>query len=171
MRMGVEADGKQRSGERGYVLALLLGVCTLMGIHLMKAIPAAHAEVQREMEAELIYRGEHLANGIQAYQKRTGGYPTSLDQLVKLKPRLVRKVYTDPMTPEGAWIPVFAVQVSKTGSTEGLPIVGIHSSSQKDSFRMYRNKTLYSDWVFSGASNLLGVPGAPIPQSPANPPQ
>lgn len=165
------AERKQRSGERGYVLALLLGVCTLMGIHLMKAIPAAHAEVQREMEAELIYRGEHLANGIQAYQKRTGGYPTNLDQLVKLKPRLVRKVYTDPMTPEGAWIPMYAVPVPQGGSVEGLPIVGIHSSSQKDSFRMYRNKTIYSDWVFTGASNLLGVPGSQSPQPPANPPK
>ena len=153
-----------RRGERGYILALLLGVCTIMGIHLLKAIPAAHAEVQRELEADLIYRGEHLANGIEAYKKRTGAYPTILEQLIKLKPRLVRKLYTDPMTAEGNWVLVYGVMAGRSGSTEGLPIVGIRSASQKDSFRMYRNKTIYSDWVFSASNNLLGIPGSSNPQ-------
>ena len=140
-------------------MALLLAICTVMAIHLQKAIPAAYVEVQREAEAELIYRGEHLRNGIKAFQKRGGGYPTKLDQLLKTKPRLIRKVYKDPMTAEGEWAYVYPVQTGKGGSTEGLPIVGIHSKSSKDSFRKYRNKTIYSDWVFSATDNLLGIPG------------
>lgn len=163
MRQGVTKGRRQtgsRTGEQGYILALLLGVCTIMSIHLLKAIPAASAEVQRELEAELVYRGEHIANGIQAYNRRAGAYPVTLEQLTKSKPRLIRKLYRDPMTPDGTWVPVYGVQPARGGSTEGLPIVGIHSSSQKDSFRMYRNKTIYSDWIFSAANNqLLGIPG------------
>lgn len=154
-----------RAGERGYILALLLGICTVMGIHLQRAIPAAWAEVQRELEAELIYRGEHLAKGIKVFQQRRGVYPSDMEQLMNTRPRFVRKLYKDPITNEGEWIWVLAVQGPKSGDTKGLPVVGFHSSSNKDSFRSYRGKTIYSDWVFSAADNLLGIPGAP--QEPA----
>jgi hypothetical protein len=38
-------------------------------------------------------------------------------------------------------------------------MVGFHSSSNGNSFRSYRQKTIYSDWVFSATDNLLGIPG------------
>lgn len=163
-----QAEGQRgaRGGEQGYVLALLLGICTVMGIFMMKAIPADRAELQREQEAELIYRGEHLAKGIRAFQAMTRTYPTTLQQLVKHRPRLIRQVYKDPMTPDGEWDYISAVPVGPGGKTEGLPLVGVKSRSHKDSFRMYRQKTIYSDWAFSAVDNLLGVPSGTLPAGP-----
>jgi hypothetical protein len=152
--------GVHRRGERGYILALLLGICTVMVISLQKALPAVRSEVQRENEAELIYRGEHLARGLRMYQARTGGYPTSLDQLLKVNPKLIRRVYRDPMTSSGEWQLVYAVSPGASGDTSNLPIVGVRSRSPKDTLRMYQNKTIASDWVFSATDSILGLPGS-----------
>lgn len=172
MRGGVENQKHQRgsrAGERGYILALLLGICTIMAIHLQRAIPAVHAEVQRELEAELVYRGEHIAKGIRRFKEKRGAYPSKLDQLVKTRPRFVRKLYGDPMNHDGNWILVLAVQGPKSGDISGLPIVGIHSSSQQDSFRSYHRKTIYSDWIFSSTDDLFGIPGGAQESMPGGP--
>lgn len=145
--------------QRGYVLALLLALITAMGILLTKAMPSLVSEMQREQEEELIFRGEAIAKAIRVYRSRTGAYPLNLDDLVKIRPRLLRRVYLDPMTQDGVWELVTAVQSGASGNTAGLPIVGVRSRCQKDSFRIYQGKTLYSDWVFSASDNLFGVPG------------
>lgn len=148
-----------RPREGGYILALLLGMVTVMGILLMKAVPNAITEVQRDAEEELIFRGEAIARGIRLYKARSGGYPLSLEDLAKVRPPVVRKVYKDPMTREGEWELVTAVQVGASGDTRGLPIVGVRTRAQKDAIKVYRGKTLTSDWVFSAADDILGIPG------------
>jgi uncharacterized membrane protein YgcG len=149
-----------RRGERGYILALLLGFCAVMGILLMKGIPAVNAEVQREMEEELIFRGEQVAKAIRTFQSKTGGYPSSLEELIKLNPRLVRSsALKDPMNPEGDWELVFAVQAGPSGNTQGLPIVGVKSKIEKDSFKIYKGKSIYSDWAFLATDSLFTLPG------------
>lgn len=159
-RVARRTGGARGRGQEGYILAMLLGVCTVMGILLTKALPAVNAEVQREAEAELIYRGEHIARGIKAYQAKTGGYPIELQQLLKLKPRLLRQVYKDPMTPSGEWELVYAVSPGASGDTTNLPIVGVRSRSLKDTFKIYKNKTVARDWVFSATEAILGLPGS-----------
>jgi len=154
------------SRQQGYMLALLLGMMTVMGIFLMKAVPSVIVEVQRSAEDELIFRGEAMARGIRLYQQRTGGYPTNLEDLMKLRPSVLRKLYKDPMTQEGEWELVTAVPVGASGDKTGLPIVGVRSRSQKDSIKMYRGKTLHSDWVFSAADDILGIPGGEVPGAP-----
>lgn len=148
-----------RAAQRGYILALLLGMAVVMGILLLKAIPTVRSEVQRDAEEELIFRGESLAKGIRMYRARTGGYPTSLEDLMKVRPPVVRRLYTDPLSKDGAWELVTAVQPGAGGDTRGLPIVGVRSRVGLDAFKSYQGKTLTSDWVFSAADDLLGVPG------------
>jgi hypothetical protein len=151
----------RRRGERGYILALLLGFCAVMGILLMKGIPAVNAEVQREMEEELIFRGEHLARAIRTYQAKTGGYPVALSDLNRIKPRLAREVdFIDPMNPKGEWDLVYAVQPGASGNTTGLPIVGVKSKVEENSFKIYRMKSLYSDWAFLATDSLFNLPGS-----------
>ncbi|MBK8725260.1 MAG: hypothetical protein IPL96_04165 [Holophagaceae bacterium] len=148
-----------RRGERGYILALLLGFCAVMGILLLKGIPAINVEVQRELEDELIFRGEHMAKGIRTFQARTGGYPSNLDELNKMKPRLLREVdLKDPMNPKGEWDLVYAVQAGASGDTRGLPIVGVKSKIEKDSFKVYKGKSIYSDWAFLATDSLFNLP-------------
>jgi len=150
-----------RRGERGFILAMLLGFCAVMGILLMKGIPAVNVEVQREMEDELIFRGEHLARSIRTYQAKTGGYPSALEDLNKIKPRLVREVdLKDPMNPKGEWDLVFAVQAGASGNTTGLPIVGVKSKVEKDSFKVYKGKSIYNEWAFLATDSLFNLPGS-----------
>jgi type II secretory pathway pseudopilin PulG len=158
-----------RERQRGFILALLLGMITVIGILLTKAMPPVLTEVRRDQEEELIFRGEAIRNAIRRYKTLTGGYPTSLEALMKVRPRILRKLYKDPMTGEGDWELVTAVQPGASGDLTGLPIVGVHSRSQKDSFKIYEGKTLYSDWVFSASDNLLGISPAAAPQPTTQP--
>lgn len=145
------------------MLALLLALITVMGILLMKAMPSVITDVQRDQEEELIFRGEAIRDAIRRYKGKGGNYPVNLEDLVKVKPRLLRKLYKDPMTPSGEWDLITAVQPGASGDKKGLPIVGVRSRSQKDSFKIYRSKTLYSEWVFSAADDLLGIPSGTLP--------
>jgi type II secretory pathway pseudopilin PulG len=149
--------GMNRGRQRGFILAMLLAFITAAGILLTKAMPSVVAEVQRDQEEELIFRGEALRNAMRRYKAKTGNYPTSLEDLMKVRPRILRKLYKDPMTAEGEWELVTAVQPGATGNTTGLPIAAIHSRSQKDSFKIYQGKTLYSEWIFAASDDLLGI--------------
>ena len=151
---------RTKAASRGYILAMLLAIIVAMGILLTAALPSLTAEVQRDQEAELIYRGEAIANAIRIYRTKTGGYPLNLEDLTKVRPPILRKLYLDPMTREGEWDLITAVQPGASGDKTGLPIVGVKSRCQKDSYRVYQGKTLISDWAFSAAGNLLGTPGA-----------
>lgn len=146
--------------ERGYIMAMLLAVIVAMGILLTAAQPAVSAEIQRDQEAELIFRGEAIATAIRTYRAKTGSYPLSLEDLGKLRPPIIRQIYTDPMTKEGEWDLITAVQPGASGDTTGLPIVGVKSRCQANSFKIYQGKTLVSDWSFTATGNLLGTPGA-----------
>lgn len=150
---------RARSGERGFTMALLLAMIVVMVILTMKAVPLARTVVQRDQEAELIFRGEAIANALRIYKAKTGAYPADLNDLMKVKPRILRRVYKDPMTREGDWDYLYQVQPGATGDTTGLPIVGVRSKSMKDSIKVYENKTLIHDWIFSADANILGLPG------------
>lgn len=147
-----------RRSQRGYTMALALAVAVVMGVMLLKAGPVISAQVQRENEAELIFRGEAIAAALKLYAARMGRYPKDLDEVMKVRPRILRQKYRDPMTREGEWEPITQVQAGASGNTEGLPIVGVRSRSMADSIRLYQNKSLHHDWVFSADQNLLGVP-------------
>jgi hypothetical protein len=94
--------------------ALLVGMA-VMAIMLGVALPVWRTAVQREREAELVFRGEQYANAIALFQRRTGGYPQTLDQLEKT--RAIRKLYKDPIT-GGDFQPVFVGQM-----IGGAPVV------------------------------------------------
>ena len=92
-----------RAGERGYSLAVLIGVLTVMGILIGAALPHWVAIAQREREEELISRGFQYAEAIRVFQKRQGRLPNRLQELIELEPRSIRQLWEDPM-PEGGWL-------------------------------------------------------------------
>ncbi len=150
-----------RERQRGFILALLLGLITVAGILLTKAMPSVVAEVQRDQEEELIFRGEAIRNAMRRYKAMTGSYPAHLEDLMKVRPPILRKLYKDPMTADGEWAVITAVSPGASGSTEGLPIAAIHSRCQKDSFKVYQDRTLCSDWIFAASDDLLGISAFP----------
>src|SRR5512133_3353890 len=144
------------STQRGFTMALALALAVVMGVMLMKVGPRLSAEVQRENEAELIFRGEAIATALRVYFAQTKRYPTGLDEVMKVRPRILRQKYRDPMTSSGEWQLVTQVQAGASGDTQGLPIVGGRSRAEKDSVRADRGKPLVRAWLFTAEENLLG---------------
>ncbi|WP_243320472.1 MULTISPECIES: type II secretion system protein [Geothrix] len=142
--------------QRGFTMALALAMAVVMGVMLMKAGPLISAEVQRENEAELIFRGEAIAAALRVYFAKNNRYPTDLDEVMKVRPRILRQKYRDPMTSSGEWEYLTQVQPGASGDTQGLPIVGVRSRCEKDSIHAYQGKTLVRDWMFRADENLLG---------------
>lgn len=158
--------------QRGFIMALALALAVVMGLLLMKAGPNVILEVQRENEAELIFRGEALAAALKLYAAKTGRYPTDLEDILKVRPRILRQKYLDPMTTDGEWDYITQVQPGASGNKEGLPIIGVRSRSMLNSIHIYQNKTLIHDWQFSAEQNLLGVTdggGKPQGAAPTKP--
>ncbi|HEX9081706.1 MAG TPA: type II secretion system protein, partial [Holophagaceae bacterium] len=148
-----------RKRQSGFTMALALALIVVMGVMLMKTGPSLVAEVQRANESELIFRGEAIAEALRVYFAKFHKYPTDLEEVMKVRPRILRQKYTDPMSPSGDWEYLTQVQPGASGSTEGLPIVGVRSRCQKDSIHLYQNKSLVSDWVFTADPNLIGTGG------------
>lgn len=86
----------------GYVVIMLLFLITAMAIGLMVAVPVWQTQIQREKEDELIFRGNQYVEAVRIFQlKNPGAFPKSLDDLVKKK--CLRRLYKDPMSPDGTW--------------------------------------------------------------------
>jgi type II secretory pathway pseudopilin PulG len=97
---------------------------TVMMILIAAVLPAVSAEMQRMREDELIFRGTQYAEGIRVFRRRYGRYPNSLKEMIEARPRTLRKLWKDPMTPDGEWVVmgVFAptVGVNPPGGPGGL---------------------------------------------------
>jgi hypothetical protein len=78
--------------------------------------------MQREREAELIFRGEQYVEAIRLFKKRHGRFPVKLKELWEAKPPVIRKQWADPITGSRAWGLVFEGQGGRQiGPGGGLP--------------------------------------------------
>jgi hypothetical protein len=97
---------KHRS-QSGFAIMMVIFLATVMLISAMVAAPYIRTERQREKEQEMIWRGNQYVRGIKLYYRKTGHFPTSVDDLTKPKLgslRFMRQAYKDPMNKEdGAW--------------------------------------------------------------------
>jgi len=85
--------------DAGFSLAALIFFLTAASIIIAAVVPSYQMQAKREMEEELIFRGEEYARAIQKYQRKFGVYPTSIDQLVATNSlRFLRRAYQDPIT-------------------------------------------------------------------------
>ncbi len=89
------------SDERGFALAALIIFVTALSIVLAASVPVYRVQAQRELEEELIFRGQEYVRAIQKYQRQIGIYPPSIDALIETNGiRYLRRAYTDPITGE-----------------------------------------------------------------------
>lgn len=100
-------EGSARSGEGGYTLVALAIAISILLILVGAALPMWSTLAQREREEELIFRGWQYAEAIRVFQQRHGRLPIRLDELEKVKPRSIRRLWEDPMTESGEWGLVF----------------------------------------------------------------
>ena len=153
-------------------MVALVVIFTVMSILVAAALPYWSKMIQRDQEAELIFRGLQYAEAIRVFQLRFKRLPTSLDELVEVNPRSIRRLWPDPMTEDGKWTPIFA-QANQGGDTQGRqvaggtapggdasqdqgrvvrkvgPIIGVRSSSKEGGIRTFLGTSRYSDWLFT----------------------
>jgi type II secretory pathway pseudopilin PulG len=113
---------ERRSGERqaGYSLVFLIVFVSLLSVAAAAVLPAIKKQIEREKEAELIFRGLQYAEAIRVFQQRFGRYPNALQELLELEPRSIRQLWTDPMTKDGRWALILASgNQSQDGAGEG----------------------------------------------------
>jgi type II secretory pathway pseudopilin PulG len=96
-------------------------VMALMAIALTVAVQTATFHRRRENELELIFRGRQFAEGVRLFRARNGRLPMSLEELVKAKPRAMRKAWKDPVTGKFDWVPVFMGQGGQLVGTGPVP--------------------------------------------------
>lgn len=152
--------------EEGYSMASLLVVLSVLSVMLGFLLPVWGTVVKRERETELIFRGEQYARAISLYQRNyANAYPKSIDAL--LNERFLRKKYMDPMTSDGQFKLIFEGELTQSdpnneplqiGFTsrnlglgfdeESLGIIGVVSRSNKESLRVYKDKSNYNEWLF-----------------------
>lgn len=95
--MSGESRPRGRGGAAGFVLfGVLVGVL-LVGVGLMAANTLWSQVLQREREAELLFRGEAVARAIERFGRdRPGTLPDTLEELVE--GRYLRRAWNDPFT-------------------------------------------------------------------------
>ena len=140
---GHPSQTARRSG--GYNLVILAVAVTVLNILVAKALPLWSHQVQRQKEEELIFRGLQYAEAIRLFESRAQRLPTKLEELVKVKPRCIRKLWTNPMSPDGEWGLIF----------QDSPVVPGQRPNQNRQGRDQRGRNQQS-----GNQDAFGVPGA-----------
>src|SRR4051812_6106093 len=107
--MSRTAISKQSSDERGFTLAGLIVIMTIISIFVAYTVPRQWSMIlQRDRDRQTIFIMKQYARAILEWQKRHGGLPTSLDQLKEARsPRFVRGKkgeWIDPLTGEVDWV-------------------------------------------------------------------
>src|SRR5262249_45288807 len=88
----------QLASDRGYAMAALLVVLSVMAIMMTIAMPVWKHASRREKETELVFRGQQYVHAIGLYQRKHGPgvLPPTVDAL--LNEHYLRKKFKDPIT-------------------------------------------------------------------------
>lgn len=112
------SERRRIAPQAGYSLVFLVVLIALLSVTAAATLPEIKKQIQREQEAELIFRGLQYAEAIRVFQQRFGRYPNTLEELLKLEPRSIRQLWADPMTSDGRWALILA-SGSQNGNTNG----------------------------------------------------
>jgi len=109
----VKCDVKNRMAPRihrkqgGYAILLVLFFVTLLLLVTISVAPNILTQGRRQKEIEMIWRGKQYSRAVKLYYRKTGKFPTSMDNLIKPTVgniRFIRQAYKDPMnTKDGEW--------------------------------------------------------------------
>jgi hypothetical protein len=78
----------------------------LLVLSMAAAAPTVLSNIQREREAEMVWRGHQYTRAVRMYYMRLHRFPTALDDLTQPKTgiRFMRQAYKDPMNrADGSW--------------------------------------------------------------------
>jgi type II secretory pathway pseudopilin PulG len=104
--------------EAGYTLVIFVMVIAVMAIMMTVAVQTVSFQMQREREAELIFRGEQYVEGIRLFKQKYGRNPMRLKEMWEANPKVLRRKWKDPITDSERWGLVF---VGQEGQEIGAP--------------------------------------------------
>lgn len=165
------------SSSAGFTYVAVLVLVVVMGIMLGAVGESMYMIMKREREEELMFRGGQIQDAIERWNKPRPGQHVAtplrdLRDLLKdprslANVRYLRRLYKDPMNPEGEWQPIMG--------TPQQGIAGVASTSQEtpikqanfpEKWKHFEGKTKYSEWLFvfgqqPGAGTVKGIPTSP----------
>lgn len=123
----------RRKGERGFTLAGVIVILTIMMIFAAYTVPRQWSAIlQRDRDKQTIFIMRQYAIAISAFQDKNKTWPVSMDQLKDARtPRFLRGPkdgYIDPLTGQVDWLIIPASAVGATG--QPLPIPGNQPGNQ-----------------------------------------
>lgn len=95
-----------KRAQQGYALLLMMFFLALLVLSVAAAAPTVISDIQREREAEMVWRGKQYVRGVRLYYQKVHRFPIELDDLTKPKIglRFMRQAYKDPMNQvDGSW--------------------------------------------------------------------
>ena len=164
------------SGEAqgGFSYLFALFAIVLVGLSMMGANAQWKTMMQREREAELLFRGDQYRRAIAAYYRGQAGitqYPLRLDDLVKdprTSKRYLRALYPDPVTGK-----TFAPVLCGNGrGVKGVVSLSGAATLKRDNFppayAQFTSATTYRQWIFQYDPTQVPLqPGQTQPPPPA----
>ena len=120
------SPGRGGAAEGGYILITLMLMIALLAIGMMVATSKAEFQTRRDREEELVHRGVQYARAVRLFFKKTGRYPTRIEELESTNnQRFLRKRYKDPITGEDFKI----LRMGDVKLTFGQGIAGAQSAA------------------------------------------
>jgi type II secretory pathway pseudopilin PulG len=136
-----------RRSERGYILLMLMLFVALLAIAAGALAPTIAFRVRRDREEEMIHRGVQYSRAIRRYVKKTGRYPSRLEDLENTNNvRFLRRRYKDPITGKDFKL----LHVGEVQLTSGPGIAGASALGAAAATPAGRNALL------GAASSMLG---------------
>jgi type II secretory pathway pseudopilin PulG len=125
-----------RRGERGFTLAGLIVILTIMMIIVAYTVPRQWSAVlQRDRELQTLFIMKQYAIAIDEFQNKNKALPVNLDQLKQARaPRFLRgpkAEYADPLTGQVDWLIIPASAAGATGPRAPGPAPGTGPTGQQ----------------------------------------
>jgi len=138
-----------------------LGVLILVAVMSISLVGAGRywsSIIKRELESELLYRGDQVREAIASYYNNPPGgqnkaYPGKFSDLLK-DPRYpgvkrhLRKWYTDPMTYGDEWVYILDSSQKLKGIRSSHPGVPLKKGNFPKEYRDFERAQTYADWAF-----------------------
>ncbi len=149
---------KFRRTEAGFTYLAVLAAVVVTGIALSGAGQYWRILMQRDREAELLFRGDRIRSAIAAYVRATpsgrqDAYPKRLEDLL-VDPRFpdirkyLRRIYTDPMGEDGEWNLILGPEGALKGVASTSEKKPIKTGNFPLPYASFQTAKTYADWKF-----------------------
>jgi len=158
--------------EAGFTFIGLMFAIAIAGIALAGTGVLWHMESRREKEKELLFIGEQYRMAISTYYDKSPGgakqFPEKLEDLLQDNrfpnpTRHLRRLYRDPMTPDGQWelirLEGRIVGIASRGTEQPIKIAGFTPDQEG-----FESAEKYSGWRFMSKIGSAPVPPNAITQ-------